>query len=332
MVSRQARERKAIMALCIVLSALFVVFIINVVAVTVMMREREATKNSTSVEFSEDYSEYEDFGEYEDDIVLPSRIDFQRTVDEFVSSTGGAKGVIIYDLDLGEVVGEYQADEVFSTASLYKLFVVYEGYRRVSSGTWDGGMVADYKGRTITECLDAAIRSSDSVCAEALWDRIGHAEIVRIIREDFGISIGDSILKATPRQITTMMKLFYEMGVSSETEQMWDSFLNQPTTEYNWRQGLPSGFTDAAKVYNKVGWSWVSDEDGKNGYWEIYDDAAIVEFPEEGRHFIVVVMTSRVRYQAIRDFGASLEAKFNADFAELLTALPSENNRGEEEK
>jgi hypothetical protein len=86
---------------------------------------------------------------------------------------------------------------------------------------------------------------------------------------------------------------------------MMDSFLNQPITTYNWRQGLPSGFS-RARVYNKVGW----DYNPNGGYWNIYHDAAIVEFPEENRHFIVVVMTNRVPFQKIKEFGMLLENAF----------------------
>lgn len=60
---------------------------------------------------------------------LPAEIDFQTTVDNWANAVGGDKGVIIYDLDLDKVAGTYNADAKFQTASIYKLFVVYEGYR-----------------------------------------------------------------------------------------------------------------------------------------------------------------------------------------------------------
>ena len=88
---------------------------------------------------------------------------------------------------------------------------------------------------------------------------------------------------------------------------MKDSFLNQPVTEYDWRQGLPSGFSDAVNVYNKVGWAY--NDEGE--VWDIYNDAAIIEFPEKDRHFIVVVMTNKVPYQQIRKLGTMIEEEFN---------------------
>lgn len=236
------------------------------------------------------------------------KVDFQPTIDNWVYSMGGSKGVIIYDLDLDEVVGEYNADTKFQTASLYKLFVVYEGYRRVQNGSWDGNAVAGWTGRTILECLDLAIRESYSPCAETLWNMIGHEELNQIVQSDFGITtVAASSLSATSREIMEMMKLFYEHpDITREglIITMKDSFLNQPITTYNWRQGLPSGFSDLVNVYNKVGWNW------NGSMWTIYDDAAIIEFVEEERNFIVVVMSSGVNYSEIRRFGSEFEAAF----------------------
>ena len=59
------------------------------------------------------------------------KTDFQPVVDEWATSTGGNKSVLIYDIERDEIVGEYNTDENYNTASLYKLFVVYEGYRRL---------------------------------------------------------------------------------------------------------------------------------------------------------------------------------------------------------
>lgn len=239
---------------------------------------------------------------------LPVEINFQTTVETWVSSVGGDKGIIIYDLDLDKVVGSYNAEEKFQTASIYKLFVVYEGYRRLQSGVWDASEIAGWTRKSILECLDLAIRESNSACAETLWNIIGHDELNEITRTDFEIpTVTVSSLMATPTEIMEIMKRFYEhTEITDETlvARMKDSFLNQPITTYNWRQGLPSGFSERVKVYNKVGWNW------NGSYWTIYDDAAILDFVNEERHFIAVVMTSGVSYQQIRQFGSQIEATF----------------------
>ena len=105
-----------------------------------------------------------------------------------------------------------------------------------------------------------------------------------------------------------IMKMFYEHKDFNDeilVATMKDSFLNQPATTYNWRQGLPSGFKKA-NVYNKVGWDFNADKN----YWNIYHDAAIVEFPDQDRHFIIVVMTNQVPFQRIAQLGQMIEENF----------------------
>ena len=240
--------------------------------------------------------------------IKPEKIDFQSTVDEWVKSVSGNKSVIIYDLDLDELVGVYNPDEAYNTASLYKLFVVYEGYRRLQSGEWQADSPAGYTGYSIIKCLDLAIRESNSPCAETLWSMIGRDNMDKIVEDDFKImNTSISNLSSNPNDILKMMQIFYyhdDITDEKLIDTMKDSFLNQPKTEYDWRQGLPKGFT-RANVYNKVGWDY-----NPNGYWNIYHDAAIVEFSEQDRHFIVVVMSNYVDFQDIRELGTMIEDKF----------------------
>lgn len=245
----------------------------------------------------------------ESKITLPDRIDFQPIIDEWVQTVGGNRSVLIYDLERDEIAASYNSDEKYGTASLYKLFVVYEGYRRIQNGEWNGNDTAGSTGYTILKCLDLAVRESHSPCAETLWAKIGHTELDEIIKKDFKIENSDiSHLVSNPTDIMKILKIFYlHEDIKNEKliASMKDSFLNQPTTTYNWRQGLPSGF-NKANVYNKVGWDY--NPDGR--YWNIYHDAAIVEFPDENRHFIVIVMTNRVPFERIRQLGTKIEETF----------------------
>ena len=136
---------------------------------------------------------------------------------------------------------------------------------------------------------------------------IGREELDNTVMKDFGImNTSVSNLQSNANDITVMMKIFYKHpDITSNylIEKMWDSFLNQPETEYNWRQGLPSGFSDKIKVYNKVGWDYNADDK----YWNLYHDTAIIE-TDKGRHFIVTVMTHKVPFTAIRKLASQIEA------------------------
>lgn len=238
------------------------------------------------------------------------KIDFQPVVNSWVTRQSGNKSVLIYDLERNEIVGAYNMNSTYDTASLYKLFGVYEGYRRVQNGEWSLDEPVGSTGYTVQKCLDLAIRESHSVCAESIIAKLGGGRALNsIIANDYGINNTDVVnLTSTPEDIMKIMQKFYtheEITDESLIALMKDSFLNQPATTYDWRQGLPSGFKNA-NVYNKVGWDYNADK----RYWNIYHDAAIVEFPEQNRHYIVVVMTNRVPFEQIRKLGTDIENRF----------------------
>ncbi len=310
MVSRQTCKRKTVrkrnLEPRVIFLTLLAIFVAAFTAIgcLVLFPKEEVAEETVIIEPDESASDSSEITE-----VKLEKIDFQPVVDEWVKSVSGNKSVLIYDLERDEVAASYNTTEDYNTASLYKLFVVYEGYRRLESGEWQTGDPAGSTGYTILECLDLAIRESYSPCAEILWANIGHEELDNIIKNDFSITNSDiSHLISNAEDITKMMKLFYKHpDITNETfvAQIKDSMLNQPTTTYDWRQGLPSGFT-RANVYNKVGWEYNPDEK----YWNTYHDAAIVEFTNENRHFIVVVMTNKVPYQQIRQLGTMIENAF----------------------
>lgn len=289
----------------VILSITFLLLIIAIGGLSVKLFNERAEKleqktETTEVETDSSASEIADENA-ENEAKLPAKIDFQSVVESWAAEAGGKKSVVIYDLDRDETVGKYNADATYNTASLYKLFVVYEGYRRIENGAWQRTDPAGQTGKTILQCLDLAIRESNSPCAETLWSLIGHAALDEIIVQDFKITDSNiSALLSTPTDIAKMMRIFYEHPDVKDAElvaTMQDSFLNQPVTTDDWRKGLPSGFPADVKVYNKVGWDW----NGKS--WNVYHDAAIVEFPEQNRHFVVVVMTSEVKNKKIAELG-----------------------------
>ncbi|MBR3246488.1 serine hydrolase [Candidatus Saccharibacteria bacterium] len=303
MVSRTLKRSKAINRL--LMTILIILIVVIVVLVALIFNTRSAGERGSDAESSSETSTTND----EPKRTSPAKIDFQPVVDDWANSTSGDKSIAIFDLDRNELLASYNTDKHFDTASLYKLFVVYEGYRRVQSGEWDGGELTGQTDKTILKCLDLAIRESNSTCAEAIWGMIGRKELDRVVRDELKIKHTDvSALSSNVNDITLMMKMFYRHKQITDdklVEQLKDSFLNQPATEYDWRQGLPSGF-EKANVYNKVGWDYNPDEKR----WNLYHDASIIEFPDDNRHFIVVVMTSHIAPNKIAELGRSIEAKY----------------------
>ncbi|MBQ6320725.1 serine hydrolase [Candidatus Saccharibacteria bacterium] len=226
-----------------------------------------------------------------------AKIDLSPVLSSWMGTLSGGvdAGIKIVDLDNEIEIGEINANKQFATASEYKLFVVYEGWRRVETKEWDAGETV-YGGYNIEECLDRAIRESHSGCAEALWGKIGRDDLEYIIKNVYGLENSSAKdLSSTPSDMVEMMRYYYvHKDLSAETwKKIQDSMLNQPASDpadlcggsCNWRQGLPAGFTRGTNVYNKVGW------DHNGAHWTIYNDVAILEFPKQNRHFAMAVMT-----------------------------------------
>ncbi len=231
----------------------------------------------------------------------PAFIDLQSVIDDWASPLGNNVGVYIYDLDNDKEAASYNSDSIFFTASIYKLFFVYEAYLRINQGIDDpDAYFAD--GKTRIKCLDLIIRESYNPCADPLRSSM-MGEIEDIITNKFGIEdTSNGALYASSEAIADMLKIYYKHeGLSDELwDKIADSMLNQPTTTYNWRQGLPSGFSEA-NVYNKVGWNYDTD------HWATYNDAAIVEFPDLDRHYIIVVLTKNTSNRKLVELGEEIE-------------------------
>ncbi len=242
---------------------------------------------------------------------LPEKLDLQELAEKWVNSASGRNSVYIYDLDYDTPIVAVNENDTYNTASLYKLFPVYEGYKRVYNGEWKASdtLVA---GRTIGECLDAAIRSSDSTCGEALWNKINRYNLDKIIKDEWGITNSRiSGLSSNPVDIAKILQRYwFHPDFDKETlNTVLDSMLNQPPVNNglcdgacNWRQGLPAGLSSSGiLVYDKVGW----EHSGTSAGWNYYHDAAFIVSGEH--HLIVVVMTANLNsFNEIVNFGAQL--------------------------
>lgn len=295
MVHRTPKSSKTVVVLLIVMLTCLITFSLIKTILTTKQDNNEINKNLEE--------QQEEQQENQGVSTKPHEIDLQGTVNQWISSVGNNNaGVYIFDLDNNAEVGSHNGNRKFFTGSIYKLFFVYEAYLRISQGIVDGDeYFAD--GKTRLECLDLMIRESYNPCADQLRKEMAD-EIDDIISDKFKISDTESGgLYASAKAIGDMLKIYYNHTELSED--LWikiaDSMLNQPTTTYNWRQGLPSGFT-VARVYNKVGWN---SEDGIK--WTNYNDAAMVEFPEQKRHYIVVVLTTNTSNTKVAELGRLIE-------------------------
>lgn len=249
----------------------------------------------------------------------PTFIDLQAVVNNWSSKVKAKVGLMIYDLDNDKIAAELNAHQIFSTASIYKLFFAYVGYQDIDSGYIDPdqsfAITNDYRADTYTfsECLDLMIRESYNGCADPIRSNQRLYRRAENLISELGLkNTTDGGLFSTPADLTTFLKFLYnEHDLSAKSwANFQDSMLNQPPTTvdentvYDWRQGLPTGFSDDVKVYDKVGWAW------NETYWTAYNDAAIVEFPELGRHYIIVLLATDLHEDpplSLQQLGTELE-------------------------
>ncbi len=219
----------------------------------------------------------------------------QSVIDTWVNSLGpdDQAGVVVMRSD-GALLAAYEPNKDFFSASLYKIFVAYEGYRLVDSEQADPSEQYN-DGRTRYECLDLMIRESDSPCAEAVLSEIG-ADVINDNIQTYGIqntNVGG--LRTTPLDTAKILqRISSGEGLSTVSQIAFlDSMKNQI-----FQDALNKGFTTST-VYNKVGFN----------EFDEYHDVAIIELTD-GRRVIVSVLTVGVGTRKIASFGEELERVF----------------------
>ncbi len=207
-------------------------------------------------------------------------------------------GIMIYDINNSRTAASYNADRVFNVASVYKLLFAYDGYRQITLGREDPDAIftstSDKGELTLSQCLDLIIRESYNGCADKMAsDRTRISRVNNLISELDMTNTTNIGLESTAADITKLLRQYWRHTdlSSGAWQQLSDSMLNQPVLEsgtnalYDWRQGLPSGFSNDVLVYNKVGWEW----NGRS--WNIYADAAILDFTKYQHYYTAVVLT-----------------------------------------
>lgn len=222
-------------------------------------------------------------------------IDLQSTVDTWAARQSGTASVYIYDLANKKVAAQLEPNRQYFTASIYKIYVAYEGYQKIADGTYsfnDTYLTGYNRG----QCLDAMIRASYSPCGEKMWVELGKEKLTNKLKT-YGINNTSMVgLNTTAHDAGILLqRLFEKRDLTQEHTSLYlDSMKNQ---DAKYRRGLPSGFTKS-KVYNKVGWN----EDIE------WHDTAIVTLPN-GRSYVICVLTQHVGYSNIKQLGQAIEVK-----------------------
>jgi beta-lactamase class A len=225
--------------------------------------------------------------------------ELQKIVEDWASpklTDSSRASVVLMDED-GNLLAGFKIEGQYFAASIYKLFVTYEGYRQVDAELVNAQEVYQ-GGRTRIECLDAMIRDSDSPCGEKMWDELGKESLTDILIS-YGIMNTSMIgLSTTAEDAGKMLsKIAKGDGLSDSSRQLYLSSMKEQDALY--RRGFPSGFSEDTTVYNKVGWN-------EQQEWH---DVGIIE-TADGRKLIYAVMTENVGSKQIAQLAKEIEATF----------------------
>jgi beta-lactamase class A len=184
----------------------------------------------------------------------------QAVVDRFVSSQSVPFSIVLEDRSNGERA-THLADRQVLSASLYKLFVAAELFRRIGEGTLDRNAPAgDGSGRTIAECIREMIVVSDNRCGAWGLRQVGGGTLdSSLARQGFG---GTSL--ASPQRTTaTDVALFFARARdgtllgphgAAATGELYDLLRAQQVND-RFPVGLPAGTPLAHKTGDRQHWA-----------------------------------------------------------------------------
>ncbi len=202
----------------------------------------------------------------------------------FQTKTGVPAGIVVINLQTGATAGT-NPDQVFTSASLYKLFVAEAIYRGIDKGSIRAGDRAGNAGYNVANCLKYMITISDNACGAALGSMVGWDRQNQRLH-DAGYT--NTWLRAQGTQQTSAA------DVATFLKRLYDGTLLSPNSTKAFMEllaaqkinnRLPSGLPTGASIAHKTG-----DLDG------YVHDAGIVTGPNGS--YVIAVTTGPWRHPA----------------------------------
>jgi beta-lactamase class A len=218
----------------------------------------------------------------------------QEAVDNWTRLQAAEYAVQVNDVSSGQVLATHLGTNTYFMASIYKLYVVYVALLQVEKGsiTLDEKLSTDY---SVKECIDRAIRLSDSPCGEALLLRLGwnftdeSLKLLELTNTSFG-----SFTTSVADTSTLLLRLANNKDLDDEHSKLiLDAMAGQ-----KYRSGLPTGMPDFT-VYDKVGFNETFN----------YHDVAIVKDPDNRSYVISVLSLNNGSPVPLAELGAILQTE-----------------------
>lgn len=192
-----------------------------------------------------------------------------------------------YSVSISEIGGtnsaSYNADEVYSLASVYKLFLIQPLSSTTNSDDWDHRYVLS---QTYSKCIDKMIRNSDYACAIAIGNNMGWSKIDSILQLKGyrNTTLKGNLTKGTANDTVLLLKNLYS---TNEFDEKSKNIILEAMLEPKKSEGIRAG-CDGCKVYNKIG-----------NLGGVHNEVAIIE--KNNRAYAISIMSKNGSWQGITD-------------------------------
>lgn len=225
----------------------------------------------------------------------PEAQELSKIINDFVAKQSVPYGIVVKDLKTG-VSANINPEKVFTSASLYKLYVANQIYREIDAGKRKLSDRSGVDGYNLGECLEIMINISDNNCGSTLGNSLGwQAQATSLADQGFRQTNLQKPLKTSARDTGILLsKLYQRLNLEPQSTSQFLDFLKEQRINNRLPQGLPSGTVIAHKT---------GDLDG------YMHDAGIVYGPKTD--YLVVVLSGpwpnqAKSYQAFADLSAQL--------------------------
>lgn len=203
----------------------------------------------------------------------------------------GDASVIVVDPNTEERLYSYGGEEVYTAASVYKVFVAYSILQKVDAGELQMG--SSFAGTTVDGCLTDMISYSDNECAAEWLFQEGYPQMTELAAalgaSSTSFDIGD--IETSPADVALFLTLLYRGELLSEAS---TDHLLTLMEEQIFRDGIPVGVAPDSAVADKIGFLGT-----------LSHDSAIVYSPRGD--YILVIFTDGLDDTAIAEAAETVD-------------------------